>query len=55
MTFVQIAMRPANLVCDRLKIADENERVIFRVFVNTLAAITVGATGFFIAWMMIVG
>ena len=54
MTLVEMAMHPANLVCDRLKIVDENERVIFRVFVNTLVGITVGATGFFVAWMVIV-
>jgi hypothetical protein len=33
---------PANLVCDRLHVADENERSIIRMLVNTLIWTTLG-------------
>jgi len=54
MPVLQIMMSPANAICDRLGMTDENERGLFRVFVNTLVGITIGATGFFIAWMLMV-
>jgi hypothetical protein len=44
-------MAPSNAVCDALHVADEHERGMIRMLVNTLIWTTVGATGFFLAWM----
>jgi hypothetical protein len=50
---LQALMAPANFICDRLDMDDENERGLFRVFVNTLVGISIGAVGWFAAWMLL--
>jgi hypothetical protein len=54
MTFFRLLMLPSNVVCDALGIADEHERGMVRMLVNTTIWTTIGATAFFVAWMMIV-
>jgi hypothetical protein len=46
-------MQPSNAICDRLGMTDENERGIFRMLINTLIGITIGAVAFFAAWMIL--
>ena len=41
-TFVRALAYPANLVCDNLHIANENERSVVRMLVNTLIWTTLG-------------
>lgn len=40
--FVRALAYPANLVCDNLHIANENERSVVRMLVNTLIWTTLG-------------
>ena len=47
-------MAPSNAVCDALKVADEQERGMVRMLVNTLIWTTIGAAGFFFAWVVLV-
>lgn len=41
-TLVRALAYPANLVCDNLHIANENERSVVRMLVNTLIWTTLG-------------
>ncbi len=47
-----LLMLPSNLVCDALDMTDENERGLVRMLVNTLLWTTIGATVFFVGWMV---
>jgi len=51
MTIFRWLMAPANAMCDALGVADEHERGMIRMLVNSLIWITIGAIGFFVAWM----
>jgi len=42
MTLFQLLMLPANRVCDRLGLIDENERGVVRMLINALIWVTVG-------------
>ena len=48
-------MWPSNAVCDAFDMEDEHERGMVRMLVNTLLWTTIGATGFFVAWMLFSG
>jgi hypothetical protein len=48
-TFVRALAYPANLVCDNLHIANENERSVVRMLVNTLIWTTLGVV--VVIWM----
>ncbi len=50
----RLIMLPANRVCDALGLVDEHERGMVRMLVNTLLWTTLGAIGFFVAWMAVV-
>lgn len=54
MTVLQALMWPSNAVCDRLGLVDEHERGMVRMLVNTLLWTSIGATGFFAAWVALV-
>lgn len=41
-TFVRALAYPANLVCDSLRVANESERSVVRMLVNTLIWTTIG-------------
>jgi hypothetical protein len=43
-----LLMLPANMLCDRLELADENERGVVRMLVNALLWTTVGV---FVVWI----
>ena len=51
MSIYRLLMAPANAVCDVLHVDDEHERGMIRMLVNSLIWITIGATGFFVAWL----
>lgn len=51
MTILRWLMAPANAMCDALDVADEHERGMIRMLVNSLIWITIGAVAFFVAWM----
>lgn len=51
MSFYRLLMSPSNAVCDALHVADEHERGMIRMLVNTLIWTTIGATVFFVAWV----
>lgn len=51
MTIFRWLMAPANAMCDALHVADEHERGMIRMLVNTLIWTTIGATAFFIVWI----
>lgn len=40
--FLRLIAYPANFVCDRLGIGDENERAVVRMLVNALIWTTLG-------------
>lgn len=48
MKLFELLMRPANRICDRLGLVDENERGVVRMLANTLFWTTVGV---FVVWM----
>lgn len=48
----RLLMLPSNAVCDALKIADEHERGMVRMLVNTLIWITVLITVLTLAWTL---
>jgi hypothetical protein len=54
MNLFQILALPANAVCDSLRLTDEHDRGMVRMLVNTLIWTTVGATIFFVSWMVAV-
>jgi len=45
----RLLMLPANKICDRLSLTDENERGVVRMLVNTLFWTTIGV---FVVWIL---
>lgn len=48
MRLFELLMRPANRICDRLGLIDENERGVVRMLVNALFWTTAGV---FVVWI----
>ena len=48
MRLFELLMRPANRICDRLGLTDENERGVVRMLVNALLWTTAGV---FVVWI----
>lgn len=48
---LNLLMRPANAVCDRLHLTDEHERGMVRMLVNMMAIGTVGFSVLCIGWL----
>jgi hypothetical protein len=48
-----LLMRPANSVCDRLRVDDEHERGMIRMLVNMMLIATVGAVALFVGWLYV--
>jgi len=51
MGLYRLLMAPSNAVCDALNVADEHERGMIRMLVNSLIWITIGAVAFFVVWV----
>jgi len=49
---LRLLMRPSNMVCDRLKITDEQERGMVRMLVNTLLWVTILISGLTLFWTL---
>lgn len=49
-TFARALAYPANLVCDSLRIVNENERSVVRMLVNTLIWTTLGVVA--VTWVI---
>jgi hypothetical protein len=47
---LRLLLLPSNLVCDAMKIEDENERGMVRMLVNTVLWMTIGITVLTIVW-----
>jgi hypothetical protein len=50
---LRLFMLPANRVCDLIGLTDEHERGMVRMLVNTLLWTTIGATLWFVVWMLV--
>lgn len=53
MTALQLLMLPANIICDRMGIANEHERGMMRMLVNMMLFSAIIVVVFFIGWKLL--
>jgi hypothetical protein len=53
MSVFQLLMRPSNLVCDRLGLADEHERGMMRMLVNMGICTAICVLAGYVAWEVV--
>lgn len=53
MTLFQRLMAPANAICDRLQIGNENERGMMRMLVNMVICSALAVVVFYLGWALL--